>query len=93
MKFKFRPEKKVTDEYQEWFAWFPVKISYNQMAWRETVYRREVYISSNRRRLFQRSYGIEYISKEEYFMRAMKYDAQKEKYEHGEDAMCAGASL
>lgn len=70
MKITFRPKKTVSREYSKWYAWRPVKVSHNKLAWFEDVYRREEYVG---RRMFSFTENkITHISKEDYINRALR---------------------
>jgi hypothetical protein len=68
MKFAFKPKKKISQNFTVWYAWHPVRVSDNQLAWFEPVYRREVTVYRRDRK----TYKTKYMSKEDYFTQSMK---------------------
>lgn len=84
MKIKFKPTKKLTREFKLWYAWRPVRISENQFAWLEDVYRREeTFYKRDRTRN-----TTKYVSKEFYFTQAMR-NAETLKNCKDDEDMCA----
>jgi hypothetical protein len=80
MKFAFKPKKKVSKDFTLWYAWHPVRITDNQLAWFEPVYRREVTFYKRDKKL----YKIRYMSKEDYFTQSMR-NAEKVCYDGDKD--------
>lgn len=82
MKVKFKPTNKVTRDYTLWYAWRPVRISENQLAWCEPVYRRKEATYKRDKT----KWVTKYMSKEDYFTKSMRNSESLQAYEgYGED--------